>query len=274
MADQRIQQKEIVRDMGKYDRYSPGSNSGRGGGGGKPIVVLAFGVMALVVGAVVYLLTASQQSVPATVDEPLEEAAVAQEAMPPQPVAGVRSDERVAEETADTRRSTTRDSVEDVVSSKMLEAIEKIEAQRKAVRQSGAPDEAKRTTDSSLATAKQQLQNLIDQKRPVRRRDPPTPQARTRSRAEIVRVVKGAMPGMRAEYARLLESAPDLQGKVYVQFGIDEHGSVCYANVKSSTTDDPRLDKAVVARVQRLKFPAVDVAGDTTRIVYPFSFNP
>jgi len=94
-----------------------------------------------------------------------------------------------------------------------------------------------------------------------------------RSRASIQRIVMQNMAAMRHAYNRRLREKPDLSGTVIVKFAIDELGKVISAEVAETTMNDPELEQIVVARVRSWDFGKIDIQGDVTELVYPFTFS-
>jgi len=94
-----------------------------------------------------------------------------------------------------------------------------------------------------------------------------------RSRISIQRVVMQNMAALRHAYSRRLRDKPGLSGTVTVKFSIDEFGKVIFAQMMSSSMNDPDLEATVVSRVKTWVFEKIDKPGDITEVTYPFAFS-
>ena len=74
-------------------------------------------------------------------------------------------------------------------------------------------------------------------------------------------------------YSKRWAEKPDLEGRITVKFGIDEHGNVVSCNIISSTINDAPLEEVVIKNVMSWKFGEIYNPGDVTEVVYPFNFT-
>ncbi|MFH1942484.1 MAG: AgmX/PglI C-terminal domain-containing protein [bacterium] len=94
-----------------------------------------------------------------------------------------------------------------------------------------------------------------------------------RSPEAIQEVLQSHVPAIRYCYERELKRNPTLKGKVSVRVTVSPDGSVKEATIVSSTLDNDRVERCILARVLLWKdFPAIDPSeGDVTfRQVYVF----
>jgi TonB family protein len=94
----------------------------------------------------------------------------------------------------------------------------------------------------------------------------------SRSEEEIALVFDRNKGAIYALYGRALRDAPDLQGKLVLEFTISPSGDVTDCHVVSSELKDPDLERKIVARVKLFHFEAKDVASITT--TKPIEFVP
>jgi periplasmic protein TonB len=94
----------------------------------------------------------------------------------------------------------------------------------------------------------------------------------SRSEEEIALVFDRNKGAIYALYGRALRDAPDLQGKLVLEFTISPSGEVTECHVVSSELKDPDLERKIVARVKLFRFEAKDVASITT--TKPIEFVP
>jgi TonB family protein len=94
----------------------------------------------------------------------------------------------------------------------------------------------------------------------------------SRSEEEIALVFDRNKGAIYALYGRALRDAPDLQGKLVLEFTISPSGEVTECHVVSSELKDPDLERKIVARVKLFRFEAKDVAAITT--TKPIEFVP
>jgi TonB family protein len=94
----------------------------------------------------------------------------------------------------------------------------------------------------------------------------------SRSEEEIALVFDRNKGAIYALYGRALRDAPDLQGKLVLEFTIAPSGDVTECHVVSSELKDADLERKIVARVKLFHFEAKDVATITT--TKPIEFVP
>jgi TonB family protein len=94
----------------------------------------------------------------------------------------------------------------------------------------------------------------------------------SRSQEEIALVFDRNKGAIYALYGRALRDAPDLQGKLVLEFTIAPSGEVTECHVVSSELKDTELERKIVARVKLFRFEAKDVAVITT--TKPIEFVP
>jgi len=94
-----------------------------------------------------------------------------------------------------------------------------------------------------------------------------------RTRANIQRTVMQNMAALRHAFSRRLRDNPNLSGTITVKLSIDEFGRVIFAQMVSSTLNDPELENTVVTRVKSWDFGEINVPGDVTEATYPFTFT-
>lgn len=89
---------------------------------------------------------------------------------------------------------------------------------------------------------------------------------------EVGKVIHAHLSEIRYCYESAMVRAPDVEGRLVVDFTIGGNGLVKSSAVKTSTLPDPRLDDCVLRRLVKWKFPlpkgGVDVA-----VTYPFIFK-
>jgi periplasmic protein TonB len=95
----------------------------------------------------------------------------------------------------------------------------------------------------------------------------------SRSRSDIVPVIKRHLPAMERAYRKRLRTSPGMAGAVKVRFVVDHMGRVTRSEVLSSEMDDPQFDSAIARYVRRWMFPAVADPGDSSEVVFPFVFG-
>jgi Ca-activated chloride channel family protein len=94
-----------------------------------------------------------------------------------------------------------------------------------------------------------------------------------RSKASIMRVVMQNLAALRYVFNKRLRDKPGLNGKLSIKFKIDHKGTVILCEVVSSSVNDTLLEDQIVAKIKRWQFESIDIAGDTTEVVYPFVFS-
>jgi len=88
----------------------------------------------------------------------------------------------------------------------------------------------------------------------------------------IDRVVKSHLAQIRYCYQRELAKNPKLFGKIVVKFVISKDGTVSSATTKSSTMNNPIVERCVNSRFMRMRFPKPK-GGGIVIVSYPFVFN-
>ena len=94
----------------------------------------------------------------------------------------------------------------------------------------------------------------------------------SRSREEIELIFDRNKGAIYSLYSRALRDAPELQGKMVLEFTVSPTGEVTMCRVVSSELNDPELEKKIVARVRLFRFEAKDVETITT--TKPIDFFP
>ncbi len=90
--------------------------------------------------------------------------------------------------------------------------------------------------------------------------------------AVVRKVIRTSLSSIDACYADALKASPTLSGSISVSFTIDVDGSVDGATASASSIADPSMNKCVVDRVSKLKFPK-PASGSKTYVTYPFRFK-
>ena len=100
----------------------------------------------------------------------------------------------------------------------------------------------------------------------------------SRSRADIqsfiIQTIVESMSLSKAYKKRLRETDLPLSGRITIMITIDEFGKVVSAQVAKSDMCDTTFDNTIVKIVKGWKFKKIDKPGDTTVVVYPFTFEP
>jgi TonB family protein len=78
--------------------------------------------------------------------------------------------------------------------------------------------------------------------------------------------------GFKYCYERSLAKDPALQGKVTIAFTIGTKGNVTQADVKATTLDNAEVEKCLVNRLKKLRFPKP--RGGAVKVSYPLIFKP
>lgn len=89
---------------------------------------------------------------------------------------------------------------------------------------------------------------------------------------EVGEVIHRHMSEIRYCYESTLIQAPDLEGKLIVNFTIGGSGEIKSSEVKTSTLTDARLDDCVMRRLASWKFPQTK-GGIDVAVTYPFIFK-
>jgi hypothetical protein len=74
-------------------------------------------------------------------------------------------------------------------------------------------------------------------------------------------------------YSRELTHNPNLGGRIETHFWIGTSGRVTKAILKSSTLDNPKVEKCVLKRLKNIVFPEAR-GGPNVDVDYPFEFSP
>ena len=94
----------------------------------------------------------------------------------------------------------------------------------------------------------------------------------SRAREEVEIVFDRNKGALYALYGRALREAPELAGKVVLEFTIAPSGEITMCRVVSSELNDPELEKKIVARVRQIRFKAADV--EPLTVSKPIDFFP
>ncbi len=89
----------------------------------------------------------------------------------------------------------------------------------------------------------------------------------------IRRVIREHINEVRFCYESALQNAPDLSGRVRVEFLIQPNGSVASSSAQESTLADPTVGACVAGALRRWQFPSVS-GGGVVLVHYPFDFVP
>lgn len=225
------------------------------------------------------------------------EAAPAPAPVPPKPGGGSRSREEIRQSVArkgllgllggrgSAATSNTRGSIlegqgpaQDL--DKVLERVEGLRAVPRrgqggdlGAGESGPPagiDEAARRVTAPTRTVR------LEERRPERVEAPEEPALDELTLKEAVaaihRTVGTYLGGIRYLYNRELRRNPDLEGKLTVSITIGPEGQVVSCEVVESTLESPVLEREVLARIRKWKFPPV--ARRDVTVTYPFVFFP
>lgn len=92
------------------------------------------------------------------------------------------------------------------------------------------------------------------------------------TRDQVGRVIHAHMNEIRYCYESAVLRAPELEGRMVVQFSIGAPGAVQTAGLGSSTVSDRRLHDCIVSRLKTWKFPKPK-GGVTVAVAYPFTFK-
>ncbi len=92
----------------------------------------------------------------------------------------------------------------------------------------------------------------------------------SRSRADIMKVVRQHTPGLSHTYNKFLKKMPVFAGKVTLKFTIAPGGEIISISIASSTTGFSEFDNEIKNAVSRWKFGTVK-SGNTT-VTIPFTF--
>lgn len=90
--------------------------------------------------------------------------------------------------------------------------------------------------------------------------------------AAIKAVMNKNASGFKYCYERSLAKNPSLQGKVTISFTIGTKGTVTRAEVKGTSLDDAEVEKCILNRMKKLRFPKPK--GGAVKVSYPLIFKP
>jgi hypothetical protein len=91
--------------------------------------------------------------------------------------------------------------------------------------------------------------------------------------AQVVRMIRSRQSAFRRCYENALRNNPTLNGRVAVQFTIQERGNVSGARATENTTGDAGLASCVVSVINRLRWRQ-GPEGGSVQFSYPFIFAP
>jgi len=94
----------------------------------------------------------------------------------------------------------------------------------------------------------------------------------SRAREEVEIVFDRNKGALYALYGRALRDAPELAGKLVLEFTIAPSGEITMCRVVSSELKDPELEKKIVARVRLIRFKPADV--EPLTVSKPIDFFP
>jgi TonB family protein len=94
----------------------------------------------------------------------------------------------------------------------------------------------------------------------------------SRAREEVEIVFDRNKGALYALYGRALRDAPELQGKLVLEFTIAPSGEITMCRVVSSELNDPELERKIVARVRTIRFKPADV--EPLTVSKPIDFFP
>jgi outer membrane biosynthesis protein TonB len=91
--------------------------------------------------------------------------------------------------------------------------------------------------------------------------------------SQVVRMIRQRQSAFKRCYETSLRNNPSLQGKVTVQFTIEQRGNVSAARAVENTTNDAGLASCVVGVIRRLRWRE-GPEGGSVQYSYPFVFAP
>ena len=94
----------------------------------------------------------------------------------------------------------------------------------------------------------------------------------TIDREAVRRVIRSILSQIKSCYERQLRSNSSLEGKVVIQFEIEEQGRVRIAKTKTSSINDTTVESCVASRIREQRFPEPP-PGTVAVVDYPFIFN-
>jgi TonB family protein len=95
--------------------------------------------------------------------------------------------------------------------------------------------------------------------------------SQSRSKSDVMRVVRARTPGLRHIYNKHLKDKPGFAGKVTLKFTISPGGDVISISIVSSSTGYGAFDNAVMNQVKKWKWNKIK-SGNTT-VTIPFTFS-
>ncbi|MBU1899370.1 AgmX/PglI C-terminal domain-containing protein [Myxococcota bacterium] len=90
--------------------------------------------------------------------------------------------------------------------------------------------------------------------------------------AKIAGVVRRRQGSIKSCYEKQLKKNPKLEGKVKIQFTIEESGRVGEVKTMINTTGDPVVASCIEEKIQRFRFPKP--SGGSVTVAFPFVFAP
>ncbi|MBN2494765.1 MAG: AgmX/PglI C-terminal domain-containing protein [Deltaproteobacteria bacterium] len=94
----------------------------------------------------------------------------------------------------------------------------------------------------------------------------------SRSPADIKKVIRRRLGGIKHCYEKRLKRNPELQGKVVIRFVVHPGGKIIEVEVLENTTGDAELAACIRSCVKAIRFPPAE--GGETAVVYPFILAP
>jgi hypothetical protein len=94
----------------------------------------------------------------------------------------------------------------------------------------------------------------------------------SRSQADIKKVMRRRIGGIKRCYEKKLKRNPELRGKVVIRFVIHPGGRVIEVEVVENTTGDSDLAACIRSKVKAIRFGSAN--GGETVVVYPFILAP
>lgn len=89
---------------------------------------------------------------------------------------------------------------------------------------------------------------------------------------EIKNKIKKNLSSFRDCYTEVLKTNSKLEGKVVLDWDIDDAGSVKRAEVKTSTLKDATVESCMLDKLKAIQFPSAP-AGQVMNVNYPFVFT-
>ncbi|MCC6278665.1 MAG: energy transducer TonB [Oligoflexia bacterium] len=92
------------------------------------------------------------------------------------------------------------------------------------------------------------------------------------TREQVDAVIRRNLGQVTYCYERVLQTNPNLGGRVALKFFVNGGGQVSSANITSSSLGSPEIEKCLVTRLKGWQFPKPR-GGVTVKVSYPFVFN-